>query len=55
MAWENRLTSWIEQLRPQIGISARLAGWDGREFDFGRHANPLNGSRRSMYSGSEQH
>ncbi|WP_417068524.1 class I SAM-dependent methyltransferase [Niveibacterium terrae] len=38
--WERNLARWAEQLRPRIAIPARLALWDGREFDFGRHGEP---------------
>lgn len=40
MALEKKLMSWIEHLRPQIGVPARLALWDGRQFDFGRNGEP---------------
>lgn len=40
MAWEKQLANWIDELRPQIGVSARLALWDGRHFDFGHHGEP---------------
>ena len=38
---EKQLKKWAERSRPHIGIPARLALWDGREFDFGHHGEPV--------------
>lgn len=40
MAWDRQLGKWAAQLRPQIAVPARLALWDGREFDIGHQGEP---------------
>ena len=40
MFWEKKLTQWVEEVRNQTNLPARLVLWDGQQHDFGTFAAP---------------
>ncbi|WP_244815288.1 cyclopropane-fatty-acyl-phospholipid synthase family protein [Caballeronia sp. Lep1P3] len=40
MFWEKKLTQWVEEVREEANLPARLVLWDGQQHDFGRFAAP---------------
>ncbi|MGI4859988.1 MAG: class I SAM-dependent methyltransferase [Janthinobacterium lividum] len=40
MFWEKKLAQWIDQVRTQSNVPARLALWDGKSYDFGTFERP---------------
>ncbi|SAL11365.1 SAM-dependent methyltransferase [Caballeronia humi] len=40
MFWEKKLTQWVQDVRDQANLPARLVLWDGQQHDFGIFAAP---------------
>jgi len=40
MLWEKKLSQWVDELRAQADLPARLVLWNGRQLDFGSFAQP---------------
>ncbi|HEY4801384.1 MAG TPA: cyclopropane-fatty-acyl-phospholipid synthase family protein [Paraburkholderia sp.] len=40
MFWEKKLAQWVEEVRNQANLPARLVLWSGQQYDFGHFAAP---------------
>ncbi|WJF89694.1 cyclopropane-fatty-acyl-phospholipid synthase family protein [Paraburkholderia bonniea] len=40
MFWEKKLMHWVDEVKTQANLPARLVLWDGQQHDFGQFASP---------------
>uniref|UniRef100_UPI002ABDD62B class I SAM-dependent methyltransferase n=1 Tax=Paraburkholderia sp. J12 TaxID=2805432 RepID=UPI002ABDD62B len=40
MFWEKKLAQWVDEVRNQANLPARLVLWSGQQYDFGHFAAP---------------